>query len=130
MKTSVSAIKLVVCTASISFSLLIPQLSWAQTTPTTTPTTTSNNALEDLEQQNRNPFSSRDDGNAMNGIMDLMHRAQMGNIRSVNEYSAEQDRSLNDAASQFRQKQLQMLRNQNQNSANPANSANTPNSGN
>lgn len=127
MKTSVSVIKLVVCTASISFSLLIPQLSWAQTTPTTT----TNNALEDLEQQNRNPFSSHsDDGNAMNGIMDLMHRAQMGNIRSVNEYSAEQDRSLNDAASQFRQKQLQMLRNQNQNSANPANSANTPNSGN
>ena len=126
MKTSVSVIKLVVCTASISFSLLIPQLSWAQTTPTTT----SNNALEDLDQQNRNPFSSRDDGNAMNGIMDLMHRAQMGNIRSVNEYSAEQDRSLNDAATQFRQKQLQMLRNQNQNSANPANSVNTPNSGN
>ena len=126
MKTSVSVIKLVVCTASISFSLLIAQLSWAKTTPTTT----SNNALEDLDQQNRNPFSSRDDGNAMNGIMDLMHRAQMGNIRSVNEYSAEQDRSLNDAATQFRQKQLQMLRNQNQNSANPANSANTPNSGN
>jgi hypothetical protein len=127
MKTSVSPIKLVVCTASISFSLLVPQLSWAQTTPTTS----SNNALEDLEQQNRNPFSSHsDDGNAMNGIMDLMHRAQMGNIRSVNEYSAEQDRSLNDAASQFRQKQLQMIRNQNQNSANPANSANTPNSGN
>ena len=123
MKTSVSAIKVVVCTASISFSLLVPQLSWAQTTPTTT----TNNALEDLEQQNRNPFSSHsDDGNAMNGIMDLMHRAQMGNIRSVNEYSAEQDRSLNDAATQFRQKQLQMLRNQNQNSANPANSANTP----
>lgn len=128
MKTSVSLIKVVVCTAaSISFSLLIPQPTWAQTTPTTT----SNNALEDLDQQNRNPFSSHsDDGNAMNGIMDLMHRAQMGNIRSVNEYSAEQDRSLNDAASQFRQKQLQMLRNQNQNSANPANSANTPNSGN
>ncbi len=127
MKTSVSPIKLVVCTASISFSLLVPQLSWAQTTPTTT----TNNALEDLEQQNRNPFSSHsDDGNAMNGIMDLMHRAQMGNIRSVNEYSAEQDRSLNDAATQFRQKQLQMLRNQNQNSANPANSANTSNSGN
>ena len=127
MKTSVSPIKLVVCSASISFSLLVPQLSWAQTTPTTT----TNNALEDLEQQNRNPFSSHsDDGNAMNGIMDLMHRAQMGNIRSVNEYSAEQDRSLNDAASQFRQKQLQMLRNQNQNSANPANSVNTPNSGN
>ena len=127
MKTSVSAIKVVVCTASISFSLLVPQLSWAQTTPTTT----TNNALEDLEQQNRNPFSSHsDDGNAMNGIMDLMHRAQMGNIRSVNEYSAEQDRSLNDAATQFRQKQLQMLRNQNQNSANPANSVNTPNSGN
>ncbi len=124
MKTSVSPIKLVVCTASISFSLLVPQLSWAQTTPTTT----TNNALEDLDRQNRNPFSSHsDDGNAMNGIMDLMHRAQMGNIRSVNEYSAEQDRSLNDAASQFRQKQLQMLRNQNQNSANPANSANTPN---
>lgn len=129
MKTSVSLIKVVVCTAaSISFSLLMLQPTWAQTTTTTN----SNNALDDLNsQQNTNPFSSHnDDGNAMNGIMGLMHRAQMGNIRSTSEYSAEQNRSLNDAASQFRQKQLQMLRNQNQNSANPANSANTPNSGN
>lgn len=120
MKTSVSPLKLFVCTASISFSLLVPQLSWAQTTTTTT-TTNSNNALDDLNsQQNTNPFSSHsDDGTAMNGIMDLMHRAQMGSIRSGSEYSAEQDRSINDAATQFRQKQLQMLRNQNQNQVNP-----------
>lgn len=122
MKTSVSLIKLVVCTAGISFSLLVPQLSWAQTTTTTTTTTNSNNALDDLNsQQNTNPFSSRSDtGDAMSGIMDLMHRAQMGSIRSGSEYSAEQDRSINDAATQFRQKQLQMLRNQNQNQTNPA----------
>jgi hypothetical protein len=60
----------------------------------------------------------------MNGIFDLMHRAQMGNIRSLSEYSTDQDQSLNDAAAKFRQRQLEMMKNQNQ--ASPVNPAKTP----
>jgi hypothetical protein len=119
-----SFIKLAICTtAGISLvSLLTPQPSWAQNT------TTNVNPLDDLSpQQNTNPFSARDQGEAMNGIMDLMHRAQMGNIRSSSEYSTEQNQNLNDAAAKFRQRQLEMIRNQNsQNQASPANSVKTP----
>jgi len=119
-----SFIKLAICTtAGISLvSLLIPQPSWAQNT------TTNANPLEDLNpQENTNPFSARDQGQAMNGIMDLMHRAQMGNIRSSSEYSTEQNQNLNDAAAKFRQRQLEMIRNQNsQNQESPANSVKTP----
>ncbi len=114
-------IKLAVCTATIGFvSLLMPQISWAQvnTVPNTAP-----NPLQDLNtQENRDPFSRTNEGDAFGGIMQLMQRAQLGTIRSTNEFSAEQDRSLNDAAAQFRQRQLQRIQNQNQ--AQPANTIN------
>lgn len=114
-------IKLAVCTATIGFvSLLMPQASWAQvnTVPNTDP-----NPLQDLNtQENRDPFSRTNDGDAFGGIMQFMQRAQLGTIRSTSEFSAEQDRSMNDAAAQFRQRQLQRIQNQNQ--AQPANTIN------
>lgn len=113
-------IKLAVCTA-IGFSLLMPQVSRAQvnTVPNTAP-----NPLEDLNnpQENRDPFSRTNDGDAFGGIMQLMQRAQLGTIRSNSEFTAEQDRSINDAAAQFRQRQLQRIQNQNQ--PQPANTNN------
>lgn len=118
--SSLSPLKLALCLAGISLSLLLPQPGWTQSTSATTDV----NPLQDLDpQQNKNPFSSRDDGEAMTGIMDLIHRAQMGNIRSTGEYSAEQDQNLNNAAAQFRQRQLEMIR---QNQPNPANSVQSP----
>ncbi len=120
--TAPSLIKLAFCTvAGISLvSLLLPQPGWTQVEPTTDV-----NPLQDLNpDNNRDPFSRANDGEAMNGIFDLMHRAQMGNIRSLSEYSTEQDQSLNDAAAKFRQRQLEMMKNQNQ--ASPVNPAKTP----
>jgi hypothetical protein len=120
--TPQSLIKLAVCTATLGFSLLIPQSSRAQvnTVPNTDP-----NPLQDLNtQENRDPFSRTNDGDAFGGIMQLMQRAQMGTIRSTSEFTAEQDRSINDAAAQFRQRQLEMIRNQNQ--PQPANTIKTP----
>lgn len=116
-----SLIKLAVCTATLGFSLLTPQFSRAQvnTVPNTDP-----NPLQDLNnaQENRDPFSRANDGDAFGGIMQLMQRAQMGTIRSTSEFTAEQDRSINDAAAQFRQRQLQRIQNQNQ--AQPPNTIN------
>ncbi len=101
-------------------SLLQLQPSWAQTA------TDANNPLQDFDsQQNGNPFSSRgDDGQAFSGIMQLMHRAQQGSIRSINDYSTEQNQNLDAAAAKFRQRQLQMM--QNQTPVQPANNINTP----
>lgn len=118
MKTPSQVIKLAVSySVSIGFaSLFMAQPSWAQATVDPSP-------LQDLNQeQNRDPFSRGNEEDAYGGIMQLMHRAQMGNIRSTNEFSTEQDRSLNDAAAQFRKRQLEMIRNQNQ--VTPADSVN------
>lgn len=118
MKTSPQVIKLAVSySVSIGFaSLLMAKPSWAQATVDPNP-------LQDLNQeQNRDPFSRSNDEDAYGGIMELMHRAQLGNIRSTSEFSTEQNRSLNDAAAQFRKRQLEMIRNQNQ--VNPADSVN------
>lgn len=98
-------------------SLALPQPTWAQATTDADP-------LRDLNQeQNRDPFSRGDTGNAMSGLMDIMHRAQMGSIRSAGDFANDQNQSLDDAAAKFRQQQLQMMQKQNsgqlQNPANP-----------
>jgi hypothetical protein len=95
-------------------SLLLPQLSWAQATRA--------NPLEDFEtQENRNdPFSSGKEQDSFGGVYDLIHRAQMGNMRSWEDFSAEQNENLNDAAAQFRARQRQRIQGQQQTSpANP-----------
>lgn len=108
-----SCIKLFLGTvAGISlFSLLLPQSIWAQTA-------TEVNPLQDFDPQlqNQDPFSS--DSDPVGSIFDLMHRAQQGNIRSANEYSAEQDKVINDAAAQFRSMQLQRIQKQQQGNQN------------
>lgn len=98
-------------------SLLIPQPSWAQSAPS--------DRVEPLQdfnpQQNQDPFARGAEQDSFGGgIFDLIHRAQMGNIRSINEYSSEQNQSINDAAAQFRARQRQMML-QNQQQVNPVN---------
>jgi hypothetical protein len=121
MKTSASSLTKILCAtvAGISLATLsLPQLTWAQATTDADP-------LRDLNQErNRDPFSRGDTGEAMSGLMDIMHRAQMGNIRSAGDYATDQNRSLDDAAAKFRQQQLQMM--QNQNRSQPNNPANPP----
>ena len=85
--------------ASMSlFSLLIPQLAKAQSTDV--------NPLQDFQPQQGDPFSSRND-NPTGSLFDLIHRAQLGNSRSAEEFNTDKNQSLNDAATEFRKKQQQ-----------------------
>jgi hypothetical protein len=112
-----SFISLVLSTvAGISLSLLLPQTSWAQTT--------SVNPLEDLNsEQSSDPFSRTNEANSF-GLFDLIHRANLGSGPNVEEYSSQQDESLNTAAAEFRKKQQERLRVQQQ--ATPINPVTTP----
>lgn len=67
--------------------------------------------LQDLfpTKDNTDPFSSRGDGSA---VFDLIHRANLGPSRSLEDFSSEQQKNLTDAAAQFRAKQRQILQQQ------------------
>lgn len=92
--------------ASMSlFSLLIPQLAKAQSTDV--------NPLQDFQPQKGDPFSSRND-NPTGSLFDLIHRAQLGNSRSAEEFNTDKNQSLNDAATEFRKKQQQRIQNPSQ----------------
>lgn len=97
--------------------LLLPQISWAQTT-------TDVNPIEDRNpaEEGSDPFSSNGQGGSL-GIFDLIHRANLGGDRNIEDFSLEQNQSLNDAAAQFRKKQLERLQ---QRQATPA-TVTTPN---
>lgn len=98
-------------------SLLLPQITWAQATRV--------NPLEDFENQDNSsdPFSSGKEQDSL-GVFDLIHRATLGNNRSLQDYSAEQNENLNDAAAQFRARQR--LRIQGQGQASEVNPVTTP----
>lgn len=117
MKTTKCFTNLVIGTvAGMSVvSLLLPQISWAQTTDV--------NPLEDANpaEEGSDPFSGSG-GNSF-GIFDLIHRANFGGDRNVEDFSLEQDQNLNSAAAQFRKKQLERLQ---QRQATPA-TVTTPN---
>ncbi|MGL5192407.1 MAG: hypothetical protein ACRC8Y_02220, partial [Chroococcales cyanobacterium] len=53
------------------------------------------------------------DGQQMN-VFDLIHRAQFGTTRSMQEFHFQQQQSINDAAADFRSRQLEMLHNNQQ----------------
>lgn len=92
--------------AGISASLLLPQPSWAQVT------TTDVNPLEDLNsEQSSDPFSRT--GSSF-GVFDLIHRANLGSGPNPDEYSSQQNESLNTAAAEFRKKQQERLQVQQQ----------------
>lgn len=81
-------------------SLLIPQSARAQSTDV--------NPLQDFQPQQGDPFSSRND-NPTGSLFDLIHRAQLGTSRSADEFNADKNQSLNDAAAEFRKKQQQRI---------------------
>lgn len=102
--------------AGISVSLLLPQPSWAQTT--------SVNPLEDLNsEQSSDQFSRTNEGNSF-GVFDLIHRANLGSGPNIEDYSSQQNESLNTAAAEFRKKQRERLQVQQQ--ATPTNPVITP----
>lgn len=89
-------------------SLILPQPSWAQVDRV--------NPLQDFDiQENRNdPFSSGGKEPDGFGIYDLIHRANLGSNRSPQDFSVEQNESLDAAAAEFRTRQRQRIQGQQQ----------------
>ena len=90
-------------------SCLLPQASWAQATYPT--------QLDEFktQAQERDPLTGSNNGGF--NPLDLIHRANLGSLRTYEEFSAEQRTNLNSAADDFRKQQLEMIRKMNQNSA-------------
>jgi hypothetical protein len=86
--------------------LMLPESAAAEET---------NRASDLLEPQielQKNPVESTSgEGQQMN-VLDLIHRAQFGTTRSMQEFHLQQQQSINDAAADFRSRQLEMLQNQ------------------
>jgi len=87
----------------------------AQSTPT--------NAIQDLQNQDtsRDPFSSR--GNPTGGLYDLIHQAQMGSIRNLEDFRSDQQESLDEETIRFRAAQTERLK---QSSPTPIPNPNSP----
>ncbi|MEG4968835.1 hypothetical protein QUB11_19645 [Microcoleus sp. B6-A1] len=95
----------IAASAIASCALFSPQASFAQASGL-------NNAqpLQDFQtQDNTDPFSGRSSGS---GIFDLIHRSKLGGGRSMEEFNSEQRQNLNDAATEFRNKQRLLLEKQ------------------
>jgi hypothetical protein len=72
------------------------------------------NPLDDSlsgDGRSSDPFSSS--GNQSGSVLDLIHRVTLGNGRSLSEYSSTQQENLGTEASDFRTRQLELLRQQN-----------------
>ena len=64
------------------------------------------NPLQDLQTvDNPDPFT----GSGGIDMFDIIHNSRLGNNRNMKEYMIEQRDSLNDAATQFRNKQKQLI---------------------
>ena len=84
-------------------SLLIPQVSLAQSY---------GQPLDDFGSPENNSYMGSPTGNSFNPF-DLIHRAQFGNLQSMDDYSTQQRVNLNSAAEDFRRQQLEKLRQSN-----------------
>ena len=81
--------------------LALPQASFAQAC-------SDGQTLQGCPSPNeRDSFSGLDNGQI--NMYDIIHRAQMGTITNINEFTAEQRQNLNSAADDFRAQQLQRM---------------------
>lgn len=65
--------------------------------------------LDTNNERNADPFSERG-ANANDAFFDMMHRVQLGNIRSVSEFGQDQQNSIGTEAADFRARQQELLR--------------------
>lgn len=68
------------------------------------------------------------DFGSVNNLFDLMHRVQQGSIRDSYQFNQEQRQSINSEASAFRQRQADLLKQQEQTGAASSNQIVAPNS--
>ncbi len=72
----------------------------------------SNQSLQDfLSPTERDTFSTGP-GDGSFSVFNLIHQAQLGNLRDMGDYSQEQSKNISDAAARFRLEQQQRLGNQ------------------
>lgn len=91
----------------LGVSLFLPSGAIAQILPSNG--VSPNNALQDFQKQDAtNPLTG---GNGSTGLLDLIHRANLGPGRDSNEFMSEQRELMNSEADSFRSKQQQMLGN-------------------
>ncbi|MDQ2100382.1 MAG: hypothetical protein QQW96_22375 [Tychonema bourrellyi B0820] len=91
----------VALSAIASSTLFLPQATFAQAS-----SLNNSQPLQDFQtNDNPDPFS----GSSGTGVFDLIHRSRLGNGRSIEEFSTEQRQNLNDAATEFRNKQRLLL---------------------
>lgn len=91
---------------------LLPQVTLAQTAGAVQP-------LEDFQNKDGGTDLFSDRSNGASSLFNLMHRAAFGGMRSADDYGAEQQQNLNDAAKRFRDLQRSRLQ---QNPISPASS--------
>lgn len=94
--------------AAISMATLLPQPTLAEET---------NRADDLIEPQildSRDPFDTTSGEQESVNMFDIIHRANFGTTRSMQEFRMEKEQSINDAAADFRSRQLQMLRDREQ----------------
>jgi hypothetical protein len=63
--------------------------------------------LDANSRRNQDPFSNTDNG--YEPFFDMMHRVQLGNVRSVSEYSKDQQENIGSQASDFRERQRLLM---------------------
>jgi hypothetical protein len=91
--------------AIASSSFLLPQATFAQASGLN-----NSQPVQDFQtNDNPDPFTGRGSGT---GLFDLIHRSRLGGGRSIDEFTTEQRQNLNDAATEFRDKQRQLLQKQ------------------
>lgn len=92
--------------------ICLPQTTRAESYETETV-----NPLEDLQTiDNPDPFT----GSGGFNMFDIIHNSKLGNNRNMKEYMLEQRDSMNNAATDFRSKQQQLLQQPQNASDNPA----------
>lgn len=102
--------------AGLGMTLITPQSSRADDIPRQV------NPLQDLNsQQSSDPFTRMDSGDGL-GLFDLIRRAS-SSTPSWDQYSSEQNQSLDSAASEFRARQREIIQGQQQA---PTNTVTTP----
>ncbi|WNZ24665.1 hypothetical protein HJG54_18625 [Leptolyngbya sp. NK1-12] len=72
--------------------------------------------LDANQARDSDPFSNRDNG--YSPFFNMMHRIQLGNVRSISEFSKDQQENLGTEADDFRTRQRELMQ-QNQQSPTP-----------
>jgi hypothetical protein len=102
---------LAILTAIAVSPLFLVQPTWAEEETIEEETTQEVNQVELEESRDEFDYTQGDYDQPINPL-ELIHRANLGNGRSMNDYREDQQQNFNDAAAAFRAQQQELLRRQ------------------